>query len=107
VGYLEKYMQARSDEFMSHIRPAWLERLNSGEPISLAEWQLKTANSYERSLAYSLLTNEALIHVTKFAMANCSIRQPSVYTVPTTYDDLLLVLTAELATRLESLAPKE
>lgn len=102
MGYLERYMQTRRDEFMSNVSDEWRRRLECGEPISLQEYMNNRSNSYERTLAYPLLTDEALIHVARYTMANCSIRKPGAYTIPVTYDDLLLVLMPELLTRLEA-----
>jgi hypothetical protein len=67
----------------------------SGRRITLEEWKVLTLNSYERFYLFEFLTNEALIHVVKNHLYQCT----EVHT-PVTYQETLIAkLLPELLTR--------
>lgn len=86
----EKRRTEREKNFLDHISTEVLERYCTGKPIGIAEWNNMRTNSYERQLLLPLLTTEAIIQQTQYALEQEGISKAGKFEIPHSYKDSIL-----------------
>jgi len=75
---------------MEHIRPAVEARIQTGEPLDVAEWVTLRMNSYERDVLRPLFTHALLCADAEQCLSNITMILDKHCTIPTTYEEALV-----------------
>ena len=99
---LKERQDERRREFFRHVSTEVLERYTTGKPIGIVEWHEMRTNSYERRLLLPLLTDEAIIEQTQYALNQEGIQKATRFEIPRSYRaSILSFFVWELIARLK------
>jgi hypothetical protein len=102
VGFLNKYMEDKEKEFLSNIRPEYIELKESGKTLTYGEYHRMRMNSYERRYLAECLDDEAIVYVIKYCMQQEGVEMCGQFETPNGYKGAVLTLyLPELLKRLE------
>lgn len=84
---LNHIVEEAEAEHQSHISQWVKDRVKSGVPVTIKEWEQWIMNSYERHELYPLMDNECLKHTAQYFAGNC---RPKTARVASCYDEALI-----------------